>query len=274
MKNKVSVMISLYRNDDAHYYREAIQSIIDQSYGIENINIYQVIDGSISEELETVIEHFSSYFYKVIRLETNNGLANALNKLIQIMGDEEYIFRMDSDDISKPDRFDNQISFMERNKSIGICGMAISEFYEDGSLILRSYPLKHDLLISNLSKASPFAHPTVCFRATALKLLGSYSTKYHLCEDIHMWFRAVILGVKFANLPDVGLDFRIQRNFFKRRSLSKAWAEFKVYLFGGFRLFGYGFWILFPLLRLVSRLMPPFLIKYMYKYSLRTRFLN
>lgn len=274
IKNKVSVIISIYKNDNPVYFKEALDSILAQTYGIENINIYQAVDGNISDELEAVLDNYSPYFHKIIRIDNNEGLANALNELIRSLENEEYIFRMDSDDISRPTRFESQVSFMDTYKNIGICGMAISEFYEDGNSMIRSYPTDHDSLLGNMLKASPFAHPTVCFRGSTLKLLDRYSKRYHLCEDIDMWFRAAKLDVKFANLPDVGLDFRIQKNFFKRRSFSKAWSEFQVYFLSGYEVFGGTFKLAYPFLRLFSRLMPQPIIKFMYKYSLRSKLLN
>ncbi len=271
---KIAAIISLYKNDDPHYYREALDSIVNQTIGHENIHIYQAIDGEISDELEQVVTDYMRYFYKVVRITPNRGLANALNRLIRELSDEEYVFRMDSDDIARVDRFEKQLSFMKDHPEIGILGMSISEFNETGNAIKRNYPLTHKELVNTIPKASPVAHPTVCFRKTALDTIEGYPTEYHLCEDIALWFNAIEKGVLFANLPDIGLDFRVQANFFERRSMSKAMSEFKVYWNGVKAIFGVSPKLLFPLFRLISRLVPKPIIKLIYSSSLREMFLK
>lgn len=270
----VAVLISLYKNDNPIYFAEAIESIINQSIGIDKINIYQAVDGKIPDDLEKIINKYKSSFYKVIRINPNGGLANALNELIKNLNKEEFIFRMDADDIAKLDRFEKQIEYMEANPSIGISGMAISEFNERGEHIVRSYPASNEELVGNIHKASPFAHPSVCFRREALLKLSAYPTMFHLCEDIALWFKAVELGIEFANLKDVGIEFRIQRNFYQRRSLSKALSELKVYWINIKKMYGWSPKLLFPVFRFISRLMPTWINEKVYRSNIRQRILK
>jgi hypothetical protein len=271
---KIAVIMSLYKSDSPVFYKEALNSIKDQNYGRESIRLYQVIDGEISKELEAVVNEFSDVFYKLIRVPKNQGLANALNQLVSQLDDEEYIFRMDSDDIARRYRIEKQVEYMEKTPEIGVSGTAISEFYENGKNVIRCYPGDHKQIETKIHLASPFAHPTVCFRKDALKLLGSYSTKYYLCEDIEMWFRGLDLGLIYGNIPEVCLDFRLQSSFFKRRSFSKAWSEYKVYTLGVFRRQGCTIKLIVPIARLLSRLLPKFAMKILYKNSLRNKLLK
>jgi cellulose synthase/poly-beta-1,6-N-acetylglucosamine synthase-like glycosyltransferase len=266
--------MSVYKNDKSAFFEEAITSIISQSYGIENIRIYLAVDGEIPQEIENIIEKNKKYFYKIKRIVPNQGLANALNVLIDSLEDEEYIFRMDSDDISRTDRIKMQVEFMENNGSVEICGTSIEEFLENGDKNIRRYPSTNEKILANIHKASPFAHPSVCFRKSALQKLEKYPTKYYLGEDIALWFEAAKKGVKMANLQEIALNFRIQNNFYKRRSLSKALSEFTVYWNGTIEMFGVSPKLLFPVARLISRLMPRFVIKWTYSSNLRKRMLN
>jgi len=274
MNIKIAVIMSVYKNDKPKYFEDAINSMILQSYGIENINIYLAIDGEIPLETENIIKKHEEHFYKIKRITPNKGLANALNVLINSLEDEDYVFRMDSDDISRVDRIQKQVEFIEKNSDIEICGMTIEEFSENGEKNIRVYPATNEQILANIHKATPFGHPSVCFRKSALQKLGNYPTQYHLCEDIALWFEAVKKGIKMANLQEVGLDFRIQNNFYKRRSLSKALSEFSVYWNGVISIFGISPKLIFPVARLISRLMPPFIIKWAYNSQLRKKLLN
>lgn len=269
---RVAVLICVYKNNRLDWFKDAVDSLIFQSY--KDINIYLGIDGELSDEMNHYID-IVSVFYKVFRSETNIGLANMLNKLIMELEDEKYVFRMDSDDIALSDRFIDQINFMEVNLDVGICGMSIEEFYDDSSMQIRSYPTTHEALKNAMHKSSPFAHPTVCFRGYILRdVLKSYPTNYYLCEDIAMWFKALELGVRFANIDKVGLKYRVQDSFYNRRSRSKALSEFKIYIKGVKQNFGISIKLIAPILRLLIRLTPYWLNKWIYKSKLRQKFLK
>lgn len=275
MNNKnVAVIMSVYLKDNPEFFDLSLASILDQSYGYKNIRIYLAIDGPISPEIETIVKKYTSHIFRVKRIKQNTGLANALNLLINSLTDEDLVFRMDSDDIAKKDRFERQVSFMNENEEVGIVGMGIEEFDAYGHRIMRVYPQHHNQIRKKMPLASPFAHPTVCFRRKALNILEGYSTRYHLCEDIEMWFRAIRMGIIMANLPDIGLEYRIQPDFYKRRSLSKAISEFCVYWRGTYEQFGINYLLAFPVLRFLTRLLPPLLIKTLYQHPMRTRYLN
>ncbi len=51
-----------------------------------------------------IINDNKDIFYKIIKNKYNMGLAKTLNKLIEVLEDEEYIFRIDADDICRSDR--------------------------------------------------------------------------------------------------------------------------------------------------------------------------
>lgn len=274
MEKKVAVIMSVYLKDNPEFFDASLASILNQSYGYDNIRIYLSIDGQISPEIEATVEKYAVHIFRVNRIKQNIGLANALNLLINSLADEEFVFRMDSDDISKKDRFEKQISFLNKNTEVGIVGTGIEEFDNSGYRNRRIYPQHHNQIINKIPYASPFAHPTVCFRRKALNMLEGYSNKYHLCEDIEMWFRAVRMGIIMANLPDIGLEYRIQPDFYRRRSLSKAISEFCVYWRGTYDQFGITYLLAFPVLRFLTRLLPPLLIKTLYQHPLRTRYLN
>lgn len=64
----------------------------------------------------------------LLKNETNRGIAFSLNLGIQMAKDlpnVTYIARMDSDDICFKDRLMAQVSYMELNPSIDICGTSM-----------------------------------------------------------------------------------------------------------------------------------------------------
>jgi hypothetical protein len=267
--HKTAFIITVYKNDKLDYFKEAIESIVNQNYGFDSINIYLGIDGELPSEIQNYIEN-SKYFYKIIQNEQNKGLAFTLNRLIDILEDEEYIFRMDSDDICKLDRVSKQVDFMEFNKNISIVGGAIEEFGIDGTVkMIRTYPKNTDEVKKFIAKASIFAHPAVCFRKSFFEKGFKYSEQYRFSQDLALWYEALANGFEVSNVDDVVLKLRITKDFYKRRSYKKAFGEFGIYWDGIKKLYGYNYRLIYPMMRLVTRLMPPFIIKVIYSEKFR-----
>lgn len=275
MAVSISVLMSVYNKEIPEYLDSAMKSIWDDQTTKPN-EVVLVKDGPLTKELNSIIDEWETKLSKtliVVSLDKNVGLAKALNYgLDRCTG--ELIMRMDTDDISRPFRFGKQLEFMNNNPNIGISGMATSEFYENGNRTENIYPSENDLLKSMLHKASPFAHPTVCYRREIILALGGYPTKFHLCEDIALWFKAAEAGVYFANIPEVGLDFRVMNNFYSRRSYSKSFSELKAYLFGIKKLYGLNWRLLFPFVRFIVRVMPTWLSKFLYQSNIRQQLLR
>lgn len=270
MLNPVAVLLAVYKGDSSNYFELALNSIFSQEFS-RPIHVYLVIDGPIAKELENCIEKFREKIFKIVRLSQNKGLAGALNAGIAALEDEEFVFRMDADDECTHQRFSQQISCFLENPLIGICGTAIKEFAENGYANIRKYPSTHQCVINSIHKGTPVAHPTVCFRRSALNILEKYPENYNLCEDIALWFEAIGKGVKFGNIEYVGLNYRMQNNFATRRSLTKAWNEFKIYQKGIYQIFGISWKAILPFGRLMARMLPASMIGTLYRSSFRKR---
>lgn len=267
---KIAVIMSVYRNDNTEFFIEAASSIFDSKLPSDvELNFYLGVDGRISEDLDRAISKFS--FHKVVRSEYNLGLANMLNKLIISLGDEEFVFRMDSDDISCNDRFLNQLEYMKKNPNVDICGGSIREFnFESNNKTIRSFYYHHDDIFKNMYKSTALAHVTACFRRSALLKIKSYSSDYPLNEDIELWFRALELGLIINNVPEVLVDVRVSNDFYSRRSLLKAKYELVVFWKGTTNLYGFFTWKKIPVIaKFIFRLMPGRFSKLIYESNLR-----
>lgn len=270
MKNKLAVIQSVYLIDNPEWLEESIVSIINQDYGFDRINYYLCIDGPMEDDLLEVIHKYESRFHKLVQNEKNLGLAKSLNKLIQCLEDEDFIFRMDSDDISLPERFRKQLEFLENNPETGICGASLIEVDKHGKhQRARNYFETNDQIVKNMYKGTAVGHPTVCFRRGALDLLKGYSESLKVSQDIEMWFRAIKAGIKFHNINESLLLFRKSDEFYSRRSIRKAFNEFRIYWNGCNDLYGFGWRNMFPLMRLLFRFVPFQMSQFIYNSKIR-----
>lgn len=163
MMRSVAVIICTYIKDSPLFLDEMLTSLLNAKLPKDfNLRVYLHVDGLITDKHESVLSKYN--IYKRVDSFESIGLARGLNKLINLIEDEDYIFRMDADDIIVHDRFIKQIEFMDENKDIDISGGSIIEFVNctENHVFERSYPKVN--LDDYLLKASPFAHVTVCFR--------------------------------------------------------------------------------------------------------------
>ena len=273
----ISVLMSVYKNEQATYLHRALQSVWDDQT-LKPDQIVLIEDGPLGEDLRATIDTWQDKLGCVLcrlRNEVNIGLTKSLNKGIRCVT-SELIARMDSDDISAPERFRLQHDYFVAHPEVHIIGGSLQEFDETNECLnIRHYPLNPQEARAYIKKASPLAHPTVMMRRQIFDEGLSYNEKYRTSQDIALWFDALLSGYKISNVPEVTIHFRRNYEVFKRRGREKAWNEFKIYMYGIYRLFGpVTLSYVFPITRLVFRLMPSSIIKYIYGSKARKKLLK
>lgn len=200
----ISVVMSVYNADK--YLDEAIRSILNQTY--KNFEFIIINDGSMDTSLE-IIKNYKEQDERIVLVtRENRGLIASLNEGIE-KAKGKYIARMDADDISLPNRFEEQVKFMEENLQIGICGSCVEMFGDSvkkkqWKLSISSERLKAELLFS-----SCFAHPSIMIRRDLLVSNNLFYDKNFLhAEDFELWTRLSSI-TNFSNLQKVLMKHRI-----------------------------------------------------------------
>ena len=163
---KFSVLMSIYKKEEPKYFNRAMQSIWDEQT-VKPDEIVLVQDGTLTDGLHKAIDEKKEKIgevFKTVPLEKNVGLGDALNAGIKHCS-YELIARMDTDDISIPNRFEKQLKAFENN-DIDICSSWVSEFDSDENEIIlyRKLPEKHNEIIVYSKMRSPINHPAVMYK--------------------------------------------------------------------------------------------------------------
>jgi glycosyltransferase involved in cell wall biosynthesis len=269
--NKVSVLLTTYDNDNITDLKESINSLYNQSF--QDFDIFIQEDGVVSPDIHTFLigELNSGKIKHLGKRNTNKGLDYSLNELINkvLCLGYEYIVRMDSDDISMPERIERQLEFMNNKQDIDVCGTYIKEFGDDikySKLVV--YPLTHDSMLRFFQKRVPIAHVTAFFRRSYFEKAGLYQTKGHISnEDSLLWMSGFLSGCKFANITYVGVMVRVSKNFFRRRGgWKKILSDFENRLTINKKLhFGFLAY-LYAIAVSVVNMLPSILKRFAYKY--------
>lgn len=264
----VAVIMSVYKNDDVNAFEKAVHSIIKQTY---DVDLYIYCDGELPPSLYKKVNLLAKHNQiDVLENKLNKGLAHALNQMIEVVLDKgyEFIARMDSDDLSRPNRIEKQMLFMTSNDHVDVCGTYCREFGASHALEIKSLPLKHDQLVDFAITRCPFVHPTVMFRRRVFLEGYRYPTNTRLTEDMGLWFNLLKGNKIFANLDEVLLDYRLTEDTLTRRhGLSKALSEFLMRFNHMIKLKRISLHnIILVSLRLVFHLLPTSLLKVLYRY--------
>ena len=228
MFEKFSVAISVYKNDNPIFFDRALESITDLQT-VQPDEIILVVDGPVSDELNAVIKKYEEkYVYlKPVRLPQNGGLGNALRVAVEHCSNE-LIARMDSDDVSLPTRFEEQLHFFENNPKIDIVGGDISEFIdsEDNIVGTRCVPTIHEEISRYMKHRCAFNHMSVMYRKNAVQKAGGY-LDWFWNEDYYLWIRMMEHSCFFANTGTTLVNVRVGKDMYQRRGGKKYYLSEK-----------------------------------------------
>ena len=199
----VSVVMPVYNADK--YLRESIKSILKQTYS--NFEFIIINDGSTDTSLDIIKEYIKKDKRIVLISHKNKGVSYSANQgFLQAKG--KYIARMDADDISLSNRFEEQVNFMEKNYEVGICGTWAKKFKDTiNKNKLVKLPTDDKMKII-LLYTSCFFQSSVMFRAKFIKQNQlKYNDDFLSAEDYELWTRIKDL-TNFANIPKALILYR------------------------------------------------------------------
>ena len=267
-----SVLMSVYHKEKAEYLKQSMESMFSQT--IPTNDFVLVCDGPLNNELDKVIqemEHKYGEYLHVVRLKENGGLGHALQVGV-LECKNDIIARMDSDDISRPERCEKELAVLENRAEISIVGALIEEFCNTPEEVnaQRVVPETSEEIIQFAKKRNPFNHPSVMYRKKAVLEAGNYQD-VRFMQDYYLWMDMLIKGQQGYNIQEPLVWMRADSNLFKRRS-GKLYVQLQVNLFKKMRDVGF---ITYPEyltscgIRVCSALAPNWLRRFMFKKVLR-----
>lgn len=203
MSPKVSVLMAVYNAEK--YLPEAVDSILGQSF--TDFECLIVDDGSTDHSLE-IINSYRDPRIEVVRNPRNLGLTRTLNRGLDLARGE-YIARMDSDDVSLPERLDRQVAYLDAHPQVGVCGTWAKDIDSRGVVTgVRETPVGKDLE-REYWRPSPIIHPSAMIRRSHLGRLR-YDERIPYAQDFDLWLR-IRAEHKLGNLPKHLLLYRVHR---------------------------------------------------------------
>ena len=195
---------------------EAIESILSQTY--TSWKMIMCDDASSDNTYSVAQKYVEKYPEKfiLIKNEKNMGLNYTLNHCLQY-ADTKYVARMDGDDISLPERFEKEVTFLKENPEYAIVSAQMECFDESG--VFGKSGGFGEAKREDIPKNTPFCHAPCMVLKEAYDAVGGYSVSNKLLrvEDYELWVKMYAAGYKGYNLPEVLYRMRDDRNATKRR---------------------------------------------------------
>jgi len=206
----LGVLMPVYSGDTKEAFQDAWESIyIHQTRKADEYVI--VKDGPVDNDLLNYIKYLEQLpIVKVVSIEKNVGLPNALNAGLDVMK-ASWVIRADSDDINIPIRIDRIYNGLE-NKYV-LYTSPVLEFIDDPNVItsIRGCKDRFGFLLTN-----PINHASSVFSRSAAIDVGKYRD-FKFFEDIDLWIRLTGNSGKIKCDEKPLVKFRMNEQAFRRR---------------------------------------------------------
>lgn len=212
---RISVIMGIY--NCATTLVEALDSLYAQTY--QDFKIILCDDGSGDDTYQVASDYAAKHDNIIlIKNERNMGLNYTLNHCLEY-ADTEYVARMDGDDISLPERFEKEITFLDEQPEYAIVSCPMIYFDEQGEFGRGKggiEPTKAAFIYG-----TPFCHAPCMVRTEAYKAVGGYSVNPRLLrhEDYNLWMKMFAKGFRGFVLDECLYKMRDDRNAVNRRTL-------------------------------------------------------
>lgn len=225
INDEYSLIMTLYAGDVVAYFWKAIDSILSQT--ILPAELVLVCDGPISKPLELAckkLQQTAPILVRMVRLKENVGHGMACNAGVKACR-SELVAKLDADDIALPDRFEKQLQAFRDDPELAVCSGHVAEFEHDTTQVTayRKVPLTHKDILHYIRRRSPFNHPAIMYRRSAVLAVGGYPA-VRRAEDYCLWVQLLAAGYRSINLDRVLVYFRASADSYARK---RSWANIK-----------------------------------------------
>lgn len=222
MTPKVSVVMSVHNGEK--YLCQAIDSILCQTF--TDFEFIIIDDGSVDGTWD-IISSYGDPRVRLIKNAENLGLTASLNMGFDTASGE-YIARMDSDDVSLPERLQKQVAYMDEHPETAASGTWAQDIDQEGNIVrLRRVPFGKRMAY-DFWRPSPLIHPSTIIRVAHLGDLR-YDSRIKYGQDYDLWL-TLRREYKIDNLPEYLLLYRVHTDSITRiKSAEQLHSAYEVF---------------------------------------------
>lgn len=204
---EITVLMPVYNGE--RYLREAIESMLNQTFKDFE---FMIINDCSTDGSREIILSYNDERIRLIDNQVNMGQTKSLNKGLKIARGR-YIARMDQDDVSLPNRLEEQSIFLRGNPEIIAVG-SLGKYIEKGGRSIDVWRPSCDPKEINLLMLfyNQIGHSSVMMDREAVLHIGGYNEWYQCSQDYELWSEMVRRKYKITNIPKFLFKARIHNH--------------------------------------------------------------
>jgi len=201
------------------FLARAVESVLAQTY--TDFEFIIIDDGSVDGSAQRLRAYAARDRRIRLVVQPNAGLTVSLNRGTG-MARGDYIARMDGDDVCLPNRFEQQVRYLNQHDDCVLVGGQVRLIDESGQPVLDSEMPPEDeatgvaegltqmhwkIEEALLQERWPLVHPAVMMRRVAVRAVGGYDERFVTNQDHDLFLKLADVG-PLANIPEVVLKYR------------------------------------------------------------------
>lgn len=200
MKKEIGVSIIMPVYNEEQYIREAIDSILEQTYPfIEFI----IVNDVSTDRTDAIVRSYADERLVYFTSSVHQGTYKCRNRAVR-GAKGQYLAMMDADDIAMPERLEKQFRYLEAHPDV--CAVGTDRI----SIPMNSYdtvPHSYEEILLALLKDNAFVHSSLMVRASVFRQLEGYDERYLYSSDYDLACRLALTS-KVVNLPEALVFYR------------------------------------------------------------------
>jgi len=195
----ISVVMPVYNY--GHYIRDSIDSILAQT--MSDFELIVVNDGS-SDNSGEIAHSYLDRRIRIIDFDEQSGCYPARNTGMKI-AKGKYICVMDADDVSLPDRLEQQYRFLEENTEFGVIGGAF-QMMGNQRVFYRETDFETIKLL--ILRFCYLCHATCMIRTSLVREHGLYYNESYTYASDHDWIARASSLFPVTNMNEIVYKIR------------------------------------------------------------------
>jgi glycosyltransferase involved in cell wall biosynthesis len=205
----VSVILPVHNG--ARFLAEAMQSVLDQTYGAFELIV--VDDGSTDATGEIVTRFMRQDERVRLIRQPNQGVSVARNTALEAAR-AEWIACLDHDDVMLAHRLERQLAFVEAHPEVKAFGTLALYINARGEVVGQTVPVplrsRADLgAWLATGRAIGLNQPSVMMSRSAVLAVGGYNPQMRVAQDIDLWMRLAQAGHLVLQQDEVLTKYRV-----------------------------------------------------------------
>lgn len=201
---KVSVLTPIYNTNPQHLC-ECIESILNQTF--KDFEFLILNDSPDNKEIEKIVKKYAAKDKRVkyYKNTKNMGITPSRNKLLK-MAKGEYIAVFDHDDISVPERLEQEVAYLDTHPYIGVVSGWARYFGTDDN-VCKTPESDSDIRVYLTENCFVFHSASMIRKSVLVDNNIEYEEFYTPAEDYRLWARLMDV-THFHNIQSVLIHYR------------------------------------------------------------------